>query len=666
MVEAIGYVAALCSTGTIPPVADWIHGRSLWNCLGSRSHSHRCHCLIMEGSGTMEVESFDIQKLVIYRPEVEKDAAMAGCTIQNNLYGLQSDDAIKDPQIVGIREFEVAKALLQGHKEKLSQKIPSESGGVHLFDLCLTFGMDKTAFALAEAGIPGCVLEAHHFDLGSYLPKDLTPRPGPPPRFKSSPLFFTPSYPGCKCWKEKATCQYCTWGFPVDQGIWMEDFYLGFPDARNAAMKVMRKPLVLKVLAMILSDIDLPFQVSQKTAARLLDIVILSGNKEAAVALARKNPVRPLRRWNIGDTFGRPRPSWGVQLTHYSQQSPVLLAALHAGAAFESIFLQWAEVEGSCNNLKAAPPLLKAAPLPLRESVFALGWPIEAFAGLLPSSKSPWNPGLFNDLGRCLCTRPWVVSLDRLHEATVHGIDVKDWLILRSGTNARVGSFLSLLDLSIVKGLTDCAAACAGMGMRVRDVELCREATVGEAEGERLLELGLTTWDADCFIATEESCLCAATAAGRAALKASWRRESAKGIAIYQLLKLASGRSTEPLVNQVLLFSMEVPELIDQLSLWDDVAGWQDDLVEPPSAAAGATASESNAYSTAAAELPDIASALPQFVQHQHLATLCKIIKLANSKLLFGILLANGFEIRALGWICTRPKNIIPDSGSFD
>lgn len=84
----------------------------------------------MEGSGTMEVESFDIQKLVIYRPEVEKDAAMAGCTIQNNLYGLQSDDAIKDPQIVGIREFEVAKALLQGHKEKLSQKIPSESGGV--------------------------------------------------------------------------------------------------------------------------------------------------------------------------------------------------------------------------------------------------------------------------------------------------------------------------------------------------------------------------------------------------------------------------------------------------------------------------------------------------------------------------------------------------------
>lgn len=571
----------------------------------------------------MEVESFDIQKLVIYRPEVEKDAAMAGCTMQNNLHGLQ------DPQIVGIREFEVAKALLQGHKEKLSQKIPSESGGVHLFDLCLTFGMDNTAFALAEAGIPGCVLEAHHFDLGSYLPKNLTPRPGPPPRFKAPPaIYYTPSYPGCKCW-EKATCQYCTWGFPVDQGIWMEDFYLGFPDARSAAMKAMRKPLVLKVLAMILSDIDLPFQVSQKSAARLLDIVILSGNKEAAAALARKNPVRPLRRWNIGDMFGTLRPSWGVQLTHYSQQSPVLLAALHAGATFESIFLKWVEVEASVR-----PPLRAACPadLPLRESVFALGWPIEAFAGLLPNSKSPWNPGLFNDLGRCLCTRPWVVSLDRLHEATVHGIDVKDWRILKSGTNARVGSVLSLLDLSIVKGLTDCAAACAGMGMRVRDVELCREATVGEVQGGQLLELGLTTWDEDGFIiATEESCLCAATAAGRAALKASWRRESAKGLAIYQLLKLASGRSTEPLVNQVLLFSMEVPELIDQLSLWDDVAGWQDDLVEPPSAAAGATASESNAYSTAAAELPDIASALPQFAQHQHLATLCKIIKLIQT-----------------------------------
>ena len=438
----------------------------------------------------------------------------------------------------------------------------------------------------------------------------------------------------------------------------MEDFNLSFASARSAAMKAMRKPLVPKVLAMILSDIDLPFQVSQKSAARLLDIVILSGNKEAAAALARKNPVRPLRRWNIGDMFGTLSPSWGVQLTHYSQQSPVLLAALHAGATFKSIFLLFCRAN-----------FLESAPLPLRESVFALGWPIEAFAGLLPNSKSPWNPESFNDLGRCLCTRPWVVSLDRLHEATVHGIDVKDWLIMKSATNARVGSFsLSLLDLSIVKGLADCAAACAGMGMRVRDVELCREATVGEVQGDRLVEFGFTTWDADeadGLIATEESCLGAATAAGRAALKASWRRESPKGIPIYQLMKLASGRSTEPLVNQVLLFSMEVPELIDQLSLWDDVAGWQDDLVEPPSAAAGATASESNAYSTAAAELPDIASALPQFVQ-QHVSTLCKIIKLANSKLLFGILLANGFEIRALDRICTRPKNIIPDSGSFD
>lgn len=381
----------------------------------------------------------------------------------------------------------------------------------------------------------------------------------------------------------------------------MEDFNLSFASARSAAMKAMRKPLVLKVLAMILSDIDLPFQVSQKSAARLLDIVILSGNKEAAAALARKNPVRPLRRWNIGDMFGTLSPSWGVQLTHYSQQSPVLLAALHAGATFKSIFLLFCRAN-----------FLESAPLPLRESVFALGWPIEAFAGLLPNSKSPWNPESFNDLGRCLCTRPWVVSLDRLHEATVHGIDVKDWLIMKSATNARVGSFsLSLLDLSIVKGLADCAAACAGMGMRVRDVELCREATVGEVQGDRLVEFGFTTWDADeadGLIATEESCLGAATAAGRAALKASWRRESPKGIPIYQLMKLASGRSTEPLVNQVLLFSMEVPELIDQLSLWDDVAGWQDDLVEPPSAAAGATASESNAYSTAAAELPDIAS----------------------------------------------------------
>lgn len=195
----------------------------------------------------------------------------------------------------------------------------------------------------------------------------------------------------------------------------------------------------------------------------------------------------------------------------------------------------------------------------------------------------------------------------------MYGIDVQDWLVLKSGTNVMRdgGLSLSLLDLSIVKGLADCAAACAAMGMRLRDVELCHEATVyGEVHEYRLLELGLSTWEADGFLATGEGCLCAATAAGRAALKVSWRRESAKAIAIYQLLlKLASGRSTEPVVNQVLLFSMEVPEIIDQLGLWDDVAGWQDDLVKPPSAAAGATANEPNAESAAAAELQDVAGA---------------------------------------------------------
>ena len=585
------------------------------------------------------MENFDIQKLVIYRPEVENDAAMAGCTMQYNLLGRQSADAIKELQIAGIREFEVAKALLQGHKEELSQKIPSESGGVHLFDLCLTFGMDNTAFALAESGVPGCVLEAHHFDLGSYLPTNLPwPRPGQPsnrPAVKAPP----PPWIGgrnCEC-REKTICKYCTWGFPVDQGIWMEDFNLCFPDASSAAKKAMSKPLVLKVLAMILSDNNLPFQVSQKSAARLLDIVILSGNKEAAAALARKNPVRPLRRWNLCEMFGTPRPSWGVQLTHYSHQYPVLLAALHAGATFENIFLTWFEVEGR-KMYRYVEEYLQGTPVPFRESVFALGWPRKALAGLLPNSKSPWKPRLINNLGCCLCMSPWVVSLDRLHEATVYGIDVKDWLVRKPGEPMDDGFFslsLSLLDLSIVKGLADCAAACAAMGMRLRDVKLCYDATAGEVQEDRLLEFGLRTSDADGFLATKESCLCAATAAGRAALKASWRRESAKSIAIYQLLlKLASGRSTEPVVNQVLLFSMEVPEIIDQLGLWDDVAGWQDDLGKPPSAAAGAPANESDAESAATPKPPEIAGALPPFVRHQRLPTLCKIVKLTTQGLM--------------------------------
>ena len=88
-------------------------------------------------------------------------------------------------------------------QEELSQLLPSQWGMVDLFDLCLWFGHVDTALALAMRGVEGCVLEDHH--LGPFS-RDSSVRRG-----------------SCYC-QGRDTCRYCCWAFPVDQGIWMEDW----------------------------------------------------------------------------------------------------------------------------------------------------------------------------------------------------------------------------------------------------------------------------------------------------------------------------------------------------------------------------------------------------------------------------------------------------------
>ena len=67
--------------------------------------------------------------------------------------------------VLGVKEFQIAQALLEGRAELLSQPVPVPShwaNPAHLFDLCLTFGRFDTAWAMAERGVKGCRLEAHH------------------------------------------------------------------------------------------------------------------------------------------------------------------------------------------------------------------------------------------------------------------------------------------------------------------------------------------------------------------------------------------------------------------------------------------------------------------------------------------------------------------------
>ena len=61
----------------------------------------------------------------------------------------------QDGRILDVDEFQVAKALLAGEVELLSQEVDSK----HLFDLCLKFGHQSTAVAMISYGVPSCVFK---------------------------------------------------------------------------------------------------------------------------------------------------------------------------------------------------------------------------------------------------------------------------------------------------------------------------------------------------------------------------------------------------------------------------------------------------------------------------------------------------------------------------
>ena len=114
--------------------------------------------------------------------------------------------------IVGVNESQIAKAVLGGQLDSLSKKVPSQWGSVHLFNVCLRFGLHDTAWALAEARVKGCILESSHLSL--------------PTRNLAKKTI-------CKC-TAKETCRHCSWVFPVveKRSMWMKDFNAEIADAK--------------------------------------------------------------------------------------------------------------------------------------------------------------------------------------------------------------------------------------------------------------------------------------------------------------------------------------------------------------------------------------------------------------------------------------------------
>ena len=203
--------------------------------------------------------------------------------------------------VSGVKEFHLAEALLNGQQELLSRTVPSQWGQVHLFELCLAFGLSDTAWAMAQKGVKGCKLEAYHLKRHAA----------------SAPDRWTSWSLDCQCtaWQ---VCDLCCFGFHVNEGIWMKDWDAALTDITEAARKTAQKPLVRAILEALRSDAGPPLAISEEAMVHLLDIAILLGNKEAASYCAARSKLRPLRRWRSHDLFkfSTPRRDFSCICTH--------------------------------------------------------------------------------------------------------------------------------------------------------------------------------------------------------------------------------------------------------------------------------------------------------------------------------------------------------------
>ena len=419
--------------------------------------------------------------------------------------------------VVGVKEFQVAKALLEGRQNLLSQEVPSQWGPVHLFDLCLTFGHVDTALAMAESGVQGCRLAAYHLKRNWSEPIDYDGD-------VSDGIFY---WAACKsCYYKWETCQKCCFGFPTEQGVWMNDWDVKPEEAANAAWSTVEQPLVSATLEVLRSGASLPFDVSEEAMAHLLDIAILTGNKEAAKCCADLTKQRPLRRWSFWSFV------WEDSSFRLHIDSACLLAALSAGAELQDL------TDGG---------------LSLREAVVLSSAEWDDFAELLPP-KSPWVMEGKDLAGNYFIeidadTHMGILSKEKLQKALAAKIPLCNFQMRAFLANGHAD--FSLLDMAILTGQFDSAVLCATMGVNLSQ------------DGCRSLQQNP-----------------AAAAAAQKFLSLSWKSAiSLKGVVVYQVMKKFSrGRPFQAkLVNQMIAFSIDVPEIVKKLNLWEEANAYLSD-----------------------------------------------------------------------------------------
>ena len=443
--------------------------------------------------------------------------------------------------------------------------MPSQWGLVHLFDLCLRFGHVDTALALLSHSVTGCTLEDHHLgalpDARGAIIRD------------GCWIILC----GCTGWK---TCSRCCWAFPFENGIWMKDWDAPLFAAANAAQQAAKTPLVRGILEISSRNETLPLAMSDAAAARLLDIAMLCGNVKAAANLAKTWNARPLRRWRVGDLW-EDDPDLARWRSRFS-------AALCAGADFEGVH---------CHSHRGLigvgydVPLLRLLPFAFEPE----DW--QQLEQVLPSEKNQW-PSCDVRLGELFLTDEyreddlWSVSAQRVQNALRAGWDLKYiWMEFEAAGHWYAAG---LLDMAVLCGQPDCASALGSAGVELKEDCLDLHRLAFRTDGLEALWRGPFGLPSTVSFGSASECKSAASAAARAFLMNSFKREGVeKGIALCQVMaqKFRPRHVPLALVHDILGFSMEVPKILDQLDLWDDVKGW---MPSPEVAAADDTTSPVN------------------------------------------------------------------------
>ncbi|CAE7445280.1 unnamed protein product [Symbiodinium sp. CCMP2592] len=470
-----------------------------------------------------------------------------------------------DGRIVDVDEFQVAKALLDGETDLLSQEIDSEE---HLFVLCCRFGHESTAAAMISYRVPGCVFKGPHS----------LRRPAVEPHEPQAGFVGV-------CWSRKCrdwSCRCCSWGFPEDAGVWMEDWDASLQNAKSAAESASATPVVRALLEAFRSQVACEGIATEDATAYLLDVAILVGDAELARSCAQHCTRFPLRRWRLDEFVVVPEchPHYygfriikdGPCLQAEILEKDILIAALAAGLELEQL------THGNPDPVSLAEAVVLSADEELWQRIEGLQ--LRLGPGPMHEDGNDMARYLLEHSGGFLGLSPKLLHRAKRAGLALSSFQMKVDFNCECGGCAfgRPGFCFSLLDLAILFGQSDCSRLCGAMDIAATKLTMRASLEAMPVVWEDLdpcEDCGCSSWyleeclwenfsfSADSIASLPERQAAAAEAL-RTALPVSLRRTaSSAGFGLFQAMrKWAQGKHVPvTLVNLVLTFAAGRPAL---------------------------------------------------------------------------------------------------------